>query len=123
MNENNKRNVVRNPLKPLKIEAIYQDSNKKYLRGTARDISINGIYIETPYTREYGEIIHISLVGNYMGKIIDLEGTVIHCEPGKGMGIEFTDQGNSEIKELISIIKMQDQTSLLALSKSSFDTE
>lgn len=123
MNVNNKRNIIRNPLQPFKVEAIYQGSNKKYLRGTARNISINGIYIDTPYTMEYGEIIHISLVGNYMGKIIDVEGKIIHCVPGKGMGIEFTDQSNSEIKELISIIEMQDQTSLLALSRSSIDTE
>ncbi|MDT8274351.1 MAG: PilZ domain-containing protein [Desulfomonilia bacterium] len=114
MNENNKRNVDRNHLMPLKIEAIYQDRHRKYLRGTAKNISINGIYIETPYTREYGEIIHISLVGSYMKKIIGVEGKVIHCEPGKGMGIEFVDQDNNEIKELIRIIKMQDQASLLS---------
>jgi Tfp pilus assembly protein PilZ len=123
MNEKNKRNIIRNPLQPFKVEAIYQGSNNKYLRGTARNISVNGIFIETPYTMEYGDTIHISLVGNYMGKIIDVEGKVIHCVPGKGMGIEFTDQCNSEIKELISIIEMQDQTSLLALSRSSIDDE
>jgi len=45
---------------------------------------------------------------------------VVHSEPGKGMGIKFTDQDNKEIRQLISIIKMQDQSSLLSLSTSSF---
>ena len=36
------------------------------------------------------------------------------------MGIELTDQGNSEIKKLINTMRKQDQASLLALSRSAF---
>lgn len=123
MNEKNKRIFFRNPLKPLKIEAIYQDANGKYLRGTVRNISISGIYIETPYTREDGEIMHISLVGSSLEKIIGVEGKVTRCEPGKGMGIEFTDQDNREIKQLIRSMKRQGDTSLLAVNESFVETE
>ena len=53
-------------------------------------------------------------------KVIDVEGKVVHSDPGKGMGIKFTDQDNSEIKKFISTLRKQDQTSLLALSRFAF---
>ncbi len=117
MNGKERRQLHR---KPLRIEAIYQDSQRKYHRGMARDINVNGAYIETSHTLERGSIIHISLIESYRERIIDVDGEVVHSEPGKGMGIKFTDQDNKEIRQLISIIKMQDQTSLLSLSTSSF---
>jgi hypothetical protein len=39
------------------------------------------------------------------------------------MGIEFSDQDNREIKKLISTMRKLDQASLLALSRSAFDTD
>ena len=117
MNVKNKRHLTR---KPLKIEARYQDLNRKVLKGTVRNIGIGGVYIETPHTLELGEIIRIILDVIDEGRIIYVEGKVVHCEPEKGMGIEFTDQDNREIKKLISTMRKQDQTSLLTLSKSAF---
>ena len=109
--------------KPLKIEARYQDSNRNVLKGTVRNISVGGVYIETPHTIERGETIRMTLDAVDVGRVIDVEGKVVRCESGKGMGIEFTDQNNREIKKLISTMRKLDQASLLALSRSAFDTE
>jgi Tfp pilus assembly protein PilZ len=109
--------------KPLKIEARYQDSNRKVLKGTVRNISIGGVYVETPHTLERGDIIRMTLDAVDVGRVIDVEGKVVRCEPEKGMGIEFVDQDNREIKKLISTMRKLDQASLLALSRSAFDTD
>ena len=115
-----KRRYTRNP---FKIEARYQDANRKILKGTVRNIGIGGVYIETPHTLERGEIISMTLDLIDEGRVIDVEGKVVRCESEKGMGIEFTDQDNCEIKNLISTMRKLEQASLLALSRLAFDTD
>ncbi len=100
---------------PMKIEARYQDSNRKILKGMVTNIGIGGVYIESPHVLECGEIIHMTLDVIDEGRVIYVEGKVVHCAPGKGMGIEFTEQDNREIKKLISTIRKLEQASLLAL--------
>jgi hypothetical protein len=39
------------------------------------------------------------------------------------MGVEFIDQENREVKKLISTMRKLDQASMLALSRSAFDTD
>jgi Tfp pilus assembly protein PilZ len=112
-----KRRYTRNP---FNIEARFQDSNRKILKGTVRNIGIGGVYIETPNTLERGEIILMTLDVIDEGRVIDVEGEVVRCEPEKGMGIEFTDQDNPEIKKLISTMRKLDQAALLALSRAAF---
>lgn len=109
--------------KPLKIEARYQDANRNVLKGTVRNISIGGVFIETPRPLERGEVIHMTLDAVDVGKVLDIEGKVVRSEPERGMGIEFTDQDNREVKKLISTMRKLDQAALLALSRSAFDTE
>ena len=107
----------------MKIEARYQDSNGEVLKGTVRNISIGGVYIETPHTLTYGEFLRLTLDAVDVGRVIDVEGKVVRCEPAKGMGIEFTDQDNREVKKLISTMRKLDQASLLALSRSALETD
>ena len=99
MEVKDKRRYTRNP---IKIEARYQDSNRKVLKGTVTNIGINGLYIETPHVLESGEIIRMTLDLIDEGRVIYVEGKVVHCAPRKGMGIESMDQDNREIKKLMS---------------------
>jgi len=107
--------------KPLKIEARYQDKDGKVLKGVVRNISIGGVYIQTPRPLERGETLHLSLDAVDVGKVIDVEGKVVRFEAEKGMGIEFMDQNNKDIKKLISTMRKLDQASMLALSRSAFE--
>lgn len=109
--------------KPLKIEARYQDNNGNVLKGTVRNISIGGVFIETPRPLDRSEPIHMTLDAVDVGRVIDVEGKVVRCEPEKGMGVEFIDQDNREIKKLISTMRKLDQACMLALSRSAFDTD
>ena len=109
--------------KPLKIEARYQDNNGKVLKGTVRNISIGGVFIETPHPLDRGESFHMTLDAVDVGRVIDIEGKVVRCEPEKGMGVEFIDQDNREVKKLISTMRKLDQACMLALSRSAFDTD
>jgi Tfp pilus assembly protein PilZ len=107
--------------KPLKIEARFLDADGKMLKGIVRNISIGGIYIETPRPRDRGSSLHMTLDAVDVGKVIDVEGKVVRHEAEKGMGIEFVDQNNKDIKKLISTMRKLDQASLLALSRSAFE--
>jgi Tfp pilus assembly protein PilZ len=120
MKEKQKRRFTR---KALKIEARYQDTNRNVLKGTVRNISIGGVYIETPKPLERGTFVRMTLDAVDVGRVIDVEGKVVRFEPEKGMGIEFIDQDNREVKKLISTMRKLDQASLLALSRSAFDTD
>jgi len=107
--------------KPLKIEARYHNRDGKVLKGIVRNISIGGVYIETPRPLDRDESIRISLDAVDVGKVIDVDGKVVRHEPEKGMGIEFADQNNKDIKKLISTMRKLDQASMLALSRSAFE--
>jgi len=109
--------------KPLKIEARYQDKIGLVLKGTVRNISIGGVFIETPRPLERGETIHMTLDAVDVGRVIDVEGKVVRCVPEQGMGIEFLDQDNRDVKKLISTMRKLDQASLLALSRSAFESD
>jgi Tfp pilus assembly protein PilZ len=109
--------------KPLKIEARYQDNNRNVLKGTVRNISIGGVFIETPHPLARGESICMTRDAVDVGRVIDVDGKVVRCEPEKGMGVEFIDQDNREVKKLISTMRKLDQASMLALSRSAFDTD
>ncbi|HPC47232.1 MAG TPA: PilZ domain-containing protein [Deltaproteobacteria bacterium] len=108
--------------KPLRVEARYQDSSGRVLKGIVRNVSIGGVFIETPRPLERGEVIHLSLDAVDLGKVIDVEGRVVRSEPERGMGIEFLDQENKDIKKLISTMRKLEQASLLALSRAAMET-
>lgn len=108
--------------KPLRVEARYQDASGRVLKGVVRNVSMGGVYIETPRPLERGELIHISLDAVDLGKVIDVEGKVVRHEPDKGMGIEFFDKDNKDIKKLISTMRKLEQASLLALSRAAMET-
>jgi hypothetical protein len=104
--------------KPLRIEARYQDTNGKVLKGVVRNISIGGVYIETARPLERGELIKLSLDAKDVGKLIYVEGRVVRYMADRGMGIEFLDKENRDIKKLLSAMRKLDQASLIALSRS-----
>jgi Tfp pilus assembly protein PilZ len=92
------------------------------LEGVVRNVSIGGIYIETPSPLEMGEDITLTLDAVDLGKVIDLEGRVVRSEPGRGMGIEFADQENKDVRKLIGTIRKLEQASMLALSRAAMET-
>lgn len=116
--KNNKRRYSR---KPLRIEARYQDKSGNVLKGIVRNISIGGVFVETSRPLERGEFIRVSLDVVDMGKVIDVTGKIVRYMADMGMGIEFTDQDNKEIRSLISTMRKLDQASLIALSRSAFE--
>jgi hypothetical protein len=107
--------------KALRIEARYQDSHGRVLKGIVRNISIGGVFIETAHPLERGDEIHISLDAEDVGKVIDVKGTVVRFVGDNGMGIEFADKDNRDIKKLLSAMRKLDQASLIALSRSAFE--
>lgn len=107
--------------KALKIEARYQDSDGKVLKGTVRNISIGGVFIETSRPLERGQSIHVSLDAKDVGRVIDVEGIVARYLPDRGMGIEFLDKDNRDIKKLLSAMRKLDQASMISLSRSAFE--
>jgi Tfp pilus assembly protein PilZ len=107
--------------KALRIEARYQDKNRRVLKGTVRNISIGGIYVETSRPLECGELVHISLDAKDVGRMIDVQGKVVRSIPDKGMGIEFFDKNNRDVKSLLSAMRKLDQASMIALSRSAFE--
>jgi Tfp pilus assembly protein PilZ len=107
--------------KALRIEARYQDSQKKVLKGTVRNISIGGVFIETTHPLEKGERIRLSLDARDVGKVIDVDGIVVRHVGDKGMGIEFLNKENQDIRNLLSAMRKLDQASLIALSRSALE--
>ena len=105
----------------MRVEARYQDKSGKVLKGIVRNISIGGVFIETSRPLERGELISLSLDAVDMGKVIDIGGKVVRQMPDRGMGIEFIDKENKEIRNLIKTMKKLDQASLIALSRSAFE--
>jgi Tfp pilus assembly protein PilZ len=107
--------------KPLRVEARFQDKNEKVLKGVVRNISIGGVFIETPHPLERGELVRLSMDATDVGKVIDVAGKVVRQVPEMGMGIEFMDKDNKDIRQLIQTMKKLDQASLIALSRSAFE--
>lgn len=105
----------------MRIEARYQDKSGNVLKGIVRNISIGGVFVETSRPLERGEFIRVSLDVVDMGKVIDVTGKIVRYMADMGMGIEFTDQDNKEIRSLISTMRKLDQASLIALSRSAFE--
>ena len=105
----------------MRVEARYQDKSGKVLKGIVRNISIGGVFIETSRPLERGELISLSLDAMDVGKVIDVTGKVVRQMPDKGMGIEFIDKENKEIRNLIKTMKKLDQASLIALSRSALE--
>lgn len=116
-----KKEMRRYSRKMLRIEARYQDKSGKVLKGIVRNISIGGIFIETPHPLERGEDVHLSLDAVDMGKVIDVEGKVVRYMPERGMGVEFVDRDHRDIKLLLSTMRKLDQASLISLSRSAFE--
>jgi hypothetical protein len=113
-----KKENRRHSRKYLKIEARYQDRSGKVLKGTVRNIAIGGVFIETPHPLERGEGLRLTLDAIDVGKVIEVKGTVVRCIPDKGMGIEFLDKDNQDIKLILSTMRKLGQASLIALSRS-----
>jgi len=118
-----RRDKRRHSRKLLRIEARYQDNHGKVLKGTVRDISAGGVYIDTSYPLEPLSELSLSLDAVDIGKVIDVYGHVIRTVPHRGMAIEFADKSNRDIKLLLNAMRKLDQASLLSLSRSAMGGE
>jgi hypothetical protein len=113
-----KKDLRKHTRKLLRIEVRYQDFEENVLKGTVRNISLGGVYVETQNPLDLNLAVRISLDAVDLGKVIDVYGKVMRVDLGKGMGIEFQDKENRDIKLLLSTLRKLDQASLLALSRS-----
>jgi predicted RNA-binding protein YlqC (UPF0109 family) len=104
--------------KLIKIEARYQDVMGSVLKGTVRNISLGGVYIETNYPLEPQANVVVSLDAQDIGKVIDVQGKVVRAVPHRGMAIEFLSKEHRDIKLLLRALRKLDQASLLSLSRS-----
>jgi len=109
--------------KLLRVEARYQDDRGKVLKGTVKDISLGGVYIDTNYPLEAQSKLTITLDAVDIGKVFDIKGHVVRAVPHKGMAIEFVNKNNRDIKLFLSAMRKLDQASLLSLSKSGMGLE
>lgn len=103
--------------KLLRIEARYQDAKGTVLKGTVRDLSLGGVFIETGYPLELQTNITVSLDAVDIGKVIDVYGIVVRVVPHKGMGIEFANKNHRDIRLFLHAMRKLDQASLLSLSR------
>lgn len=113
-----KKDKRRHSRKLLRIEARYQDPQTKVLKGTVRNISLSGVFIETPNPLGVQTVVHVSLDAKYLGKVIDVSGKVVRVEEDRGMAIQFDDRENRDIRLLLGALRRLDQASMLALSRS-----
>jgi predicted RNA-binding protein YlqC (UPF0109 family) len=104
--------------KLLRIEARYQNTRGTVLKGTVRDLSLGGVFIDTGYPLDQSAYITMSLDAKDIGKVIDVQGKVVRVIPHKGMAIEFTNKEHRDIKLLLHAMRRLDQASLLSLSRS-----
>ncbi len=113
-----KKDKRRHSRKLLRIEARYQDPDTRVLKGTVRNISLSGVFIETPTPLAMQTTVHVSLDAKYLGKVIDVSGHVVRVEENRGMAIQFEDRENRDIRLLLGALRRLDQASMLALSRS-----
>ncbi|MBN2297951.1 MAG: PilZ domain-containing protein [Deltaproteobacteria bacterium] len=119
----NRKDKRQHSRKLLRIEARYQNDRGKVLKGTVRDISLGGVYIDTHYPLEPQSELTLSLDAVDIGKVIDVQGYVVRAVPHRGMAIEFSNKSNRDIKLLLSAMRKLDQASLLSLSRSGMGGE
>lgn len=113
-----KKDKRRHSRKLLRIEARYQDQGSKVLKGTVRNISLSGVFIETPCPLALQTVVQVSLDATYLGKVVDVKGLVVRIEPDRGMAVEFENKENRDIRLLLGALRKLDQASMLALSRS-----
>ncbi|MDT8272592.1 MAG: PilZ domain-containing protein, partial [Desulfomonilia bacterium] len=88
----------------LSIEARYHNVSGALLCGRVENISQGGIYILTDAPQPQGVFLSLSLDAPELGKVIDVWGTVVRSDAGRGMAIEFSLRKDYLLEELISLL-------------------
>lgn len=99
----------RHPRKSLKIEVRFQDTKGKVLKGTVRDLSLSGVYIDTSYPLELKTNVIISFDAVDIGKVVDVYGRVVRVIPNRGMAVDFGNKKQHDIELLLEVMKKLDQ--------------
>ncbi len=91
--------------KIVRIEARFDDENLNIIRGKLKNLSKGGAFIETDHPLKPGSSVKISINAVDLGKIIDVQASVVRVVPNRGMAVQFEDENNKEIDLLLKAMK------------------
>jgi hypothetical protein len=73
---------------PVRLRVQYQDTDREMVI-ESQDLSLGGMFLSTSNPAVPGTLVRISLqLPESLGQV-GAAGLVVHCIPGRGMGIEF----------------------------------
>jgi len=98
----------KHPRKSLKIEVRFQDTKGAILKGTVRDLSLGGVYIDTSHPLELETNVIISFDAVDIGKVVDVYGRVSRIIPNRGMAVDFGNKKQPDIQQLLKVMENLD---------------
>ncbi|MCD6569732.1 MAG: PilZ domain-containing protein [Deltaproteobacteria bacterium] len=78
------------PRKKVGAPVLYKGGKKALERARLRDISRNGLFIETASPPKPGEFVILNLDGRDIGKELNIKAKVVRSILGDGMGLTIT---------------------------------
>ncbi len=92
------------PRKPIKLSVAFTPADGVRVEATCRDISLGGMFIETPAPSKYGAevLVHLTFPGLLQGT--DVKSIVRWTEKGVGMGVQFGTMGARETHALVELL-------------------
>ena len=93
------------PRKPLKLSVSFGQIGGGRVEGSCRDISLGGMFIETPDPMPYGAevLVYVSLPGLHAETAV--KSIVRWTQRGTGMGVQFGTMGARETHALIELLQ------------------
>lgn len=101
----------------MNIQARYQDRGGSLLKGTVRNLSRSGAFIETRNPLKRGEEVDISFDARDFGRVICISSRVIRSIGSKGMAVCFIQENQLDLQGLIDMIKSSERASMMHLSR------
>lgn len=73
---------------PVRLRVQYQETDRE-IEVESRDLSLGGMFLSTSKPPEPGTLVRVSMELPENLGLVGAAGLVVHCIPGRGMGIEF----------------------------------
>ena len=94
----------RHPRLPVRGPVEFTGTDPKHVTfGFATDVSVGGIFVETPFPARAGRLIVLRVWRPAWSEEVSLRGVVRWARPG-GMGVEFTSVGRCEARILGALV-------------------
>lgn len=95
------------PRKSIRVPVAFQVAGGERVEASCTDISLGGMFVETPAPAAYGQqiVVHIALPG--MKGVTALASTVRWVKRGAGMGVQFGVMGARETHALLQLVQQE----------------